>query len=267
MAYRGVASMLWIYMQYRRHQDLDGCLAEVAAAGFEGVEGWCDLHFGDAAAAGRAAAALRRHGLRMCSAYSGACLHDPARAEAAIAAVLAAADRALALDVGLTGISLNPEAVRKTDAQLAVQCGNLDRLGGALAERGLFLGIHNHTPEIREEARELRAALAGTAEDRVGLCLDVEWVRRGGLDPLAFLAEVGPRVRTLHLRQSRGGAWAEEFGEGDIDYARVNHLLREARFDGWLIVENSHEEATRASRPLVEIQRDSRAYARAVFGV
>lgn len=267
MAYRGVASMLWIYMQYKRHEDLDGCLAEVAKAGYDGVEGWCDLHFGDDASAERTSAALRRHGLQMCSAYSGGCLHDPAAAEATITLVLAAADRARRCDIGFRGVSLNPEATRKGDAELAIQCANLERLGAALAERGLFLGIHNHTPEIREDARELRAALRDTDPDHVGLCLDVEWVRRGGLDPLAFLQECAGRVRTLHLRQSHGGVWAEDFGDGDIDHRRVDALLRQAGFDGWLIVENSHEQATRATRSLADVQRSSREYARAVFGV
>lgn len=267
MAYRGVASMLWIYMQYKRHEDLDGCLAEIAAAGYEGVEGWCDLHFGDDATAERVAAAVQKHGLQMCSAYSGGCLHDPAKAEATIASVLAAADRARRLDIGFRGVSCNPEAVRKSDSELAVQCANLERLGAALAERGLFLGIHNHTPEIREAARELRAALAETEPAHVGLCLDVEWVRRGGLDPIGFLKECSNRVRTLHLRQSHDGVWAEDFGEGDIDYRRVHALLQQTGFDGWLIVENSHEEATRAARPLADVQQASRKYVREVFGV
>lgn len=254
-------------MQYKRHEDLDDCLTEVAAAGYEGVEGWCDLHFGDDAAAERTAATVRRHGLRMCSAYGGGCLHDPARAQGTIASVLAAADRARRFDLGFRGVSFNPEAVRKSDAQLAVQCANLERLGAALAERGLFLGIHNHTPEIREEARELRAALRDTDPALVGLCLDVEWVRRGGLDPLALLEECRDRVRTLHLRQSHDGVWAEDFGDGDIDYRRVDAILRQAGFDGWLIMENSHEEATHAARPLAQVQQTSREYVRAVFGV
>ena len=256
--------MLWIYMQYRRHEDLDACLREVAACGFDGVEGWCDLHWSAGAAEGTAAA-LHRHGLAMCSAYSGGTLHEPAAAEATISAVLAAADRAQAAGVGFTGVSLNPEAVRKTDAQLAVQCANLERLGAALAARGLHLGIHNHTPEIREDARELRAVLAGTDPRHVGLCLDVEWVLRGGLAPLPFLRQYADRVRSLHLRQSHAGVWAEAFEDGDIDYRAVDAVLRSAGFEGWLIVENSHEEATRAARPLAQVQRESLAYAREVF--
>ncbi len=267
LAYTGVASQMWIYMQYKRHEDLDGCLAEVGAAAFDGVEGWCDLHFGDGARAAATAAALRRHGLRMPSAYSGGCMHDRNRAETAIDAILAQAERARGADVGFQGVSLNPDVADKTDAELGEQCRNLDRLGSRLADMGLFLAIHNHTPEVRNNARELRAAMAHTDPAHVGLCLDVEWVLRGGLEPLAFLAEYADRVRTLHLRQSHGGVWAEAFEEGDIDYRAVDRHLRRAGFGGWLIVENSHEKDTAPHRPLAEVQADSRTYVRSVFGV
>jgi inosose dehydratase len=265
MTYRGVASMLWIYMQYQRHEDLGGCLAEVRTSGFEGVEGWCDLHFGDDARTAATAEGLRRHGLSMPSAYTGGCMHDRKRADAAISTILAQAARALAAGVGLRGVSINPDVAAKSDAELVEQSRNLERLGKSLADMGLHLGIHNHTPEIRENARELRAALAQTDPAHVGLCLDVEWVRRGGLDPITFLDEYKDRVRALHLRQSHGGVWAEAFEDGDIDYRAIDRLLRQAGFDGWLIVENSHEARTAASRPLAEVQTESRRYVRAVF--
>ena len=262
LAYRGVASQLWIYMQYKRHTDLAGCVGEAHAAGFGGVEGWCET-----AGASATADALRSHTLQMPSAYTGGCMHDRTRAQAAIDTILAQAERALRADIGFQGVSLNPDVADKTDAELREQCRNLDLLGSKLSQMGLFLAIHNHTPEIRNNARELRAAMAQTDPAHVGLCLDIEWVRRGGLDPLAFLDEYKHRVRTLHLRQSHNGVWAETFEDGDIDYREVDRLLRQAGFDGWLIVENSHEEKTGAHRPLAEIQAESREYVRRVFGV
>lgn len=261
LGYRGVASQLWIYMQYKRHTDLDGCLSEVRAAGFGGVEGWCD-----SAGAAATAAALHAHNLQMPSAYTGGCMHERTRAEAAIDTILAQADRALRADIGFQGVSLNPDVAEKSEAELAEQCRNLERLGARLSEMGLFLGIHNHTPEIRQNARELRAAMAQTDPAHVGLCLDVEWIRRGGLDPLALLEQYKDRVRTVHLRQSHAGVWAEAFEDGDIDYRSVDRLLRQAGFDGWLIVENSHEDHTVALRSLAEIQAQSRKHVKMMFG-
>jgi inosose dehydratase len=88
---------------------------------------------------------------------------------------------------------------------------------------------------------------------------------RGGQAPLAFLREVGGRLASLHLRNDQQGVWMEDFGPGDIDYAKVAEYLKEIRFSGYLVVELAYEKATRIARSLEEDLRLSRLYAEKVF--
>jgi sugar phosphate isomerase/epimerase len=80
----------------------------------------------------------------------------------------------------------------------------------------------------------------------------------GGYDPIRFLEKVRPRVVTMHAsdRSLAPGATMEdlkkadgatgysavlrhgEVGKGLIDYDAIFRLLSEARFDGWMSIED-----------------------------
>lgn len=131
----------------------------------------------------------------------------------------------------------------------------------------MSLQIHNHTPAIINNARELRANCENTDPSLVGLCLDTHWVMRGGVDPLSLIEEYPDRIKSLHLRNSKDGVWTEAFGEGDIDHSEMSKLLRDIGFSGWLIVELAYEEKTVITRTLPQNFLLSREYVREVFGV
>jgi len=99
------------------------------------------------------------------------------------------------------------------------------------------------------------------------VCLDTHWVYRAGLDVMTLLKECGPRLYGLHVRNSRGGVWTEEFGDGDIDYRPVAQHLRDAGFTGYLSVELAWDKETPVTRPLEESLRRSREYAERIFGI
>src|SRR5205814_1226186 len=103
--------------------------------------------------------------------------------------------------------------------------------------------------------------------DLVRYCADVHWIYRGGGDPYDYLDRYGPRVGSLHVRNSRDGVWSEELGEGDIDYRRVCRILDRHRFAGPIYVELAIEAGTPQTRPLRESAHLSREYARSVFGL
>jgi len=84
---------------------------------------------------------------------------------------------------------------------------------------------------------------------------------------LAFLRGVGSRLASLHVRNSKGGVWMEDFGDGDIDYAKVAAYLKEISYAGYLIVELAYEKGTQITRSLEEDLRLSRLYAEKVFGL
>jgi inosose dehydratase len=192
-------------------------------------------------------------------------MHEPALAEKTIAGTLALAEVAKA--AGARALTFNPAPLKqpKTEEQLAVQAKFLDRLGAALRQRKIDLMIHQHAPEMADNARDWRHQLRNTDPKLVKFCLDVDWVKRGGQDVMTLLKECGSRLRSLHLRSMRQGVWMEEFGPGDVDYSQVAAYLREIGFQGWLVVELAYEKDTRITRTLEENLRRSREYAEKLF--
>ena len=165
-----------------------------------------------------------------------------------------------------TNPSPKPRQERKSDEELDLQARSLNRLGGELRKCGVRLLVHHHTPELVENAREWRHQLAHTDAKLVDCCVDVHWAYRGGQEPLAFLRETGRRLASVHLRNSQAGVWTEDFGDGDVDYAKVAEYLREMKYDGYLVVELAYEKGMRITRSLEEDLRLSRAYAEKLFG-
>jgi inosose dehydratase len=241
-------------------------LGEVRTAGFDTLEGWLTW-CSTPAQTQELSTLLGKYGLQLSSLYHGGVYHEREGAEQTVARTLELAKRAR--DIGCPSINVNPDPIGrdKTDEELKVQGEFLNRIARELGRIGLRFTVHNHTPEIRNDAREHRANLAYTDTDLVGFCLDLHWVLRGGQDPIAILREAGGRTQSLHLRNSVNGVWSETLGDGEIEYHLVNEALHEIDYRGPLIVELAYEQETRLTRTLVENERLSRGYVRTVFGV
>lgn len=205
----------------------------------------------------------------MPSIYAGSRLHD-AGWEQNVREVLAKA--VFAKQLGATVLITNPQPLPrdKTDAELECQAHGLEVLGKELAGMGLRLAFHNHSPEMKASAREFHHMLVGTDPRHVGLCLDAHWIYRGAGNSQVALFDIvrlyGPRIVSLHLRQSREGVWTQSMGDGDIDYRRLAAMLRDLRFDGPAILEQAIEAGTPTDLPPSERERASRQYVRDVFG-
>jgi inosose dehydratase len=119
---------------------------------------------------------------------------------------------------------------------------------------------------MRSGAREWYHILKSTDPAKVGFCLDLHWVWRGKQDPYKLLADAGRRTVDIHLRNSTGGVWSEDLGDGDIDHGKVKEILDRIGFAGLLTVELAYEGATKPTRPLEEDLKRSREYVRAVLG-
>ncbi|OEU98499.1 xylose isomerase [Streptomyces qinglanensis] len=129
---------------------------------------------------------------------------------------------------------------------------DVQRAADRCRERGLEPVFHPHLGTAVETPAETRLLLSRTD---VSLCLDTgHWWLAGG-DPVAAVAEFGPRIRQVHLkdadravhervRRAGGDLWAvvaaggfPALGEGDIDLPAVLAALRAADYGGWLVVE------------------------------
>jgi len=214
--------------------------------------------------------ALAKNGLTSSVIYNGGPMHTSEGARATIAATAELAQRVKS-NLPLRAVTFNPNPKPKnepkTDAELAIQSAALDQLGWTLERDGLYLYVHQHAPEMANNAREWRHILANTDRRYVRFCLDTHWVLRGGQDVMQLLKEAGSRVGSVHLRNSVKGVWSEDFSDGDIDYRAVAAYLRSITFDGYLSVELAWDKETKLTRSLEDNLRRSREYAEKVFGV
>ena len=210
---------------------------------------------------------LKKNNVECPIVYSGSTLHDAAAAEKSMAIALKVADAGKR--VGASVLVVNPDPKRgrekKTDAELKLQANNLNKLGEECKKRGMRLAVHNHDPELREEAHEWRSDLAYTNPKLVGICADVHWFLRGGHDPLVMLREAGTRIVDMHLRNSKNKIWTEALGDGDVDYRAVAAFAHQIGYTGYLTVELAYEKGTEPKQTAEQNIRQSRLYTEEVF--
>ena len=208
---------------------------------------------------------LRAKGLQPVSLYTGARVHEAAKAGAVVASILAAAK--VCQQAGFRVISCNADPIgrEKTDEELKTQAAALSELGEGLNALGLKLGMHHHMPEMANHAREFHYNFDHTKPDVVGFCYDVHWVWKGGVMPLDALKQYGDRVVTWHLRQSRDGVWWEDLDTGDVDYEAVAKYAKEHSLPRRFTIELALEAGTKITRSVLENHRRSREFVRRVF--
>lgn len=267
-----VGAQLYIYQQRSGdefgkpyEEALDEIFAQVRDAGYEGIEMPLAL-CGTAEAVSRVGDLLGRHELLLPSVYAGGPLHTDDANDTGWVVLDQAAEAKM---LGIRALTFNPapaEGRAKSDEELRLQTRWLDQLGSQLQSRGLNLALHFHAPELRDGGRELWADLDNTTRANVGLCLDVDWAWRGGVDPLLILDRYGDRLISLHLRDAVGGRWAQALGEGEHDYRPIQERLRALEFEGWVFVELAHEAGMAWTRPVAENLRRSREWVRRQFG-
>ncbi|MHB8521465.1 MAG: sugar phosphate isomerase/epimerase family protein [Limisphaerales bacterium] len=266
-----VGSQLYGWGQYYQrmnknlNEHLDEVLSAIRDCGYDYAEGPLDASHPENNA--RFADQLRAKGLRPVSLYTGGRLHEEAAAGGTVDQLVAAAKACH--QAGFRVINCNPDPIgrEKTDGELNVQAAALSRLGKELKRSGLRLGVHNHTPEMADHAREFHFNFRHTDAASVGFCFDVHWVYRGGIAPIQALNEYGKRVVSWHLRQSRGGIWWQDLDTGDIDYGAVARYAKDHRLPPLYTVELALETKTQITRSVVENHQRSRDFVRTVFGV
>lgn len=238
------------------------------AAGFHTVE--LVSQFFDADVASNNAQSMMLARLKCPIVYYGGEMHTAEGAKKTIGEVLAITKRVKAISP-LEYINLNanpkPNKEAKTEAELGVQAEHLNKLGKELKKQKVRLMVHQHDAEMAQDAREWRAMLKSTDEKLVDICLDVDWVLRGGQDPMTLLKEAAPRLAALHLRNEKKGVWTETFGEGDIDYTQVAAFLKAQQFKGYLVVELAYDKNTEMTKSLQHNLVASREYAEKTFEV
>jgi inosose dehydratase len=242
----------------------DEALSAIRDCGYDYAEGSLDVAHPENTV--RFAQQLRAKGMRPVCIYTGARLHEAGKADDVVQKILEAAKPCR--DAGFEVINCNADPIgrEKTDSELATQLAAFKKLGQGLNQLGVRLGVHHHTPEMVNNAREFHHVFRNSEPGVVGFCFDVHWVYRGGLAPMRALEEYANRIVSWHLRQSRGGVWWEDLAEGDIDYMAIAQYAKAHGIPARYSVELALESGTKITQSVVENHRRSCQFVRNVFG-
>ena len=263
-----IGSQLYGWGQYysragkNAYKNLDEIFSALRDSGYNYAEG--NLDAGTPEKNAEFADKLRKKGLQPVSLYTGGALHDDT-AEATVDRFLIAAKACKTAGFQVINCNPNPIGREKTDEELKRQVKALKDLGTGLNEIGMKLGVHHHTPAMKNDAREFRYNFDETRAGTVGFCYDVHWVFRGGVQPGDALKQYGNRVVSWHLRQSREGIWWEDLAKGDIDYTMVAEYARQNGLPPLYTVELAIEEGTKITRGVVANHASSLEFVRQVF--
>ena len=130
-------------------------------------------------------------------------------------------------------------------------------------EYNIRLAVHNHGPEDQQfpTPQSALAAIQGM-DPRVGLCVDVGHTLRAGADPVASLAEAGPRLCDIHMKDLQKNAkWdACPVGDGLMPVTAMFRQLRKQGYAGGVMLEYETDE----DNPFPGMQK-SFAYMRGVL--
>ena len=243
---------------YRVPGDMHRALRDIAAAGYEGVE----MFDGNVADFAEQPEQLRdllaETGLALVGVYTGAnFVYDDALPDE-LYRVRRAAE--LARTFGAEQLVVGGGARRAA----GTLDSDYDRLAAALnavddiaVEHGLSACYHPHLSTIVEGPDEVEKIFT---RSRIGFCPDTAHLAAGGGDPAALIRRFPDRIRHVHLKDLRDGAFLP-LGEGDVDLPDVLAAIREVGYDRWLIVELDSYDGDPA-----EAARISRSYLDKVLG-
>ena len=206
--------------------DFEAVLRSVGSMGYVGVE----LAGFNGLSPSRTAEVLTEAGLVVASAHINTLETDPLNA--------------LLDDLQAVGCTtavaafLPPDAFASLDA-LKRSADALASAYDVVAARGMSLGYHNHWWEFETsfDGRSAWSQLFALTNPGVFAELDIYWATVGRADPCDAIAELGPRVRLLHVKDGPADdpkAAMVAVGGGSIDVARV---LASAPSAHWHIVE------------------------------
>ena len=240
---------------------------------------------------------LRARRLTLAGAFCPVTLHEPARYDEQMAYAMETCRLLADLGAPVLVLAEAGDAEREriagrvrgsdphfSEAQWKRFSEGANEIARRASEMGLVTAFHPHAGTYVETPAETKELLRRTDPGLVGLCLDTGHVYYGGGDPVALAQSDPGRIRHVHLkdvyrdRYERALAQKLDFtaavgedvfapvGSGTLDMALLLGILREARFDGWLIVEQDIRIAPGSARQPKVDAATSRSFVTAAIG-
>lgn len=153
----------------------------------------------------------------------------------------------------------------KTEMELDAQAALLKKVRFVCEDNGIEANLHNHTYEVENDMHDLRGTLTRIPDFKLGP--DLNWLIRGGVDPVDFINAYGPQIVYLHIRdQYKDGTWSEYVGQGDTDFKPIAAALKAQNFEGKTAIELAFPNDFIPKNELKEDWKMSREFVEKTFG-
>ncbi len=161
------------------------------------------------------------------------------------------------------GISVGNAGRTKTESELDAQAEVLKKIQQICNKHQVQPNLHNHTYEVVNDLHDLKGTLQRIPDFKLGP--DLNWLVRGGVDPVWFINTYGHQMVYMHIRdQHANGKWTEAVGEGVIDFPAIVKALKKTNYKGKAAIELAFDAPP--ENPIKESWKKSRQYVKKVFG-
>ena len=161
---------------------------------------------------------------------------DRAQQQAILEDVELVVERLHQLGGSTFGITVGDAGHAKTEAELDAQADLLKKILKVCDKNAIQANLHNHTFEVENNLHDLKGTLQRVPDIKLGP--DLNWLIRGGVDPVWFINTYGDRMVYMHLRdQKADGQWTRAVGEGVTDFEAIAQALKRVNFLGRAAIE------------------------------
>lgn len=215
-------------------EKLTEILPAMAAAGYEGAE--IGFRHIQSVPAERTRGLLVENGLELAASHVGGNLEDIGQAQREQGMIDSVLDY---LEKTETRYLMYSGLRYENDEQLAADIEMIGRAARQCAERGVQLLYHNHNWEFEANHRVMNRLLE-QAPQELGLCPDVGWVAKAGVDVISWLDSVADRIGAVHFKDFatlETGMDPAILGTGAAPLTDVAAWVRRSLNDIWVVAE------------------------------
>lgn len=264
-----ISAHCWVYCSkyppdWDATRDLEQIFSDLHQAGLEGVE-LMEVMLRHDDAVEHLTRLEQQYELPVTGSSYNAPMWDASRHKEILPDVTMVVERLGQLKAKTLGISVGDAHHVKSESELDAQADLLRKIQKICADQGVVPNLHNHTYEVVNGMHDLKGTLARIPDIKLGP--DLNWLIRGGVDPVDFIKTFGHQMVYMHIRdQYKDGTWTEYVGQGVTDFPAIAGALRSVHFRGLAAIELAWPEHFVPKNPMAEDWKLSLQYVRKVFG-
>jgi len=258
---------LWVYAsRYPPDWDctpiMDTVFSDLKYAGLQGVE-VMEIHLRHDDAVNRFKELIQKYSLPVTGASYYGDMWNKAEHQKILDDLELVLQRLHAIGATMLGITVGDAKRTKTEDELDAQADLLQQAIVICKKYNIAPNLHNHTFEVVNGMHDLKGTLARIPDIKLGP--DLNWLVRGGVDPVWFIKTYGHQMVYMHIRdQDSQGTWTEAVGEGVTNFPAIAKALKDINYSGKAAIELAFDKPP--VNPVREDWKKSRAYVKQVFG-